>query len=128
MSLLIRKVWVIMCALSFVSCNTSPTPLTGTPPVKALKIKAFTHGDGFFIKKFYFPADIYTPVMEDKKSYYYAPGGGRAKVYDTGMTYAQTAGIYIDKSSTVPDGIYIKGYGNFYGKLRKREIPATIIK
>jgi len=119
---------VALCAGSLISCGSSPTPITSKPPIKAIKTQAFTHGDGFLIKKFQFPADVYTPVMEDKKSYFYAPAGGKVKVFDTGMTYGQTAGIFIDKSATVPTGIYFKGLGNRYGKLKKPNIPATIVK
>ena len=119
---------VSMCIASLASCSSFPKNITSNPPIKALKSQAFTHGDGFFIKKFQFPADVYTPIMEDKKSYFYAPAGGKVKVFDTGMTYGQTAGICIDKSSTVPTGIYLKGLGNQYGKLKKANIPATIVK
>lgn len=124
---IIQMAWVVLCTVSLISCGSSTTPITGKPPIKALKTQAFTHGDGFIIKKFQFPADVYTPVMEDKKSYFYAPTGGKVKVFDTGMTYGQTAGIFIDKSATAPTGIYIKGLGNRYGKLKKADIPATVI-
>lgn len=124
----IRLALVAVCAGSLISCGSAPTPITSKPPIKAIKSQAFTHGDGFLIKKFQFPADVYTPVMEDKKSYFYAPAGGKVKVFDTGMTYGQTAGIFIDKSGATPTGIYVKGLGNNYGKLKKADIPASVIK
>lgn len=110
------------------SCASRPTPLASTPPVKGLKVQSFEHGDGFIIKKFQFPADTYSPIMEDKKSYFYAPPGGRVNVFDTGMKYGQTGGIYIDKTGTSPSGIYVKGLGNNYGKLKKADIPATPVR
>jgi hypothetical protein len=120
--------FIVLIACGVVSCGSSPKPISSTPPIKAIKTEAFTHGDGFLIKKFQFPADIYTPVMEDKKSYFYAPAGGKVKVFDTGMTYSQTAGIYIDKSVSEPTGIYVKGLGSIYGKLKKSDIPFSALK
>lgn len=112
-------------AVAFVaSCASQPVLLAGKPSVKAYKVDEFTHGDGFLIKKFQFPAAVYFPIMEDKQSYFYAPPGGRVKVFDTGMTYGQTAGIYQDKNSSAPTGIYVKGLGDNYGKLKKSGIPA----
>lgn len=78
----------VLCVAALSSCTTVPGPLTSKPPVKALKVQNFTHGDGFLMKKFQFPADTYLPTMEDKKSYFYSPTGGQVKVFDTGMTYS----------------------------------------
>jgi hypothetical protein len=118
----------LVSAAVFTSCTSSPTPLASKPPVKALKVSEFSHGDGFLIKKFQFPADTYMPTMEDKTSYFYSPPTGRVKVFDTGMTYGQSAGIYVDKTRESPTGIYVKGLGNNYGKLKKDDIPAQIIR
>lgn len=114
--------------LLLASCGSSPAPLVSKPPVKAFHVQAFTFGDGILLKKFSFPAAVYTPTLEDEDAYYYSPPGGQVQVSDTGIKYTQTAGIYLEKETSKPAGIYVKSPIGRLVQIGKEDIPATPIK
>ena len=115
-------------AVALSSCAPSPQPLTSTPPAKALKAGEFSVGDGFLIKKFTFPAGIYRPEMEDKNGYFFSPPGGQIKVFDSGMRYGSTGGIYWKKSESQPGAVFVRGNFGITATLAKKDIPATPVR
>lgn len=129
---LIRFAGAALVAAAFSSCGATrlnPGPIVTTPPAKSVTASSeFSVGDGILMKKFIYPAGVYTPVHEDSKAHYYAPPGEQIRVQDTGMNLGTQGGIYWEKGLNSPQKVYFTG--NFGIKLpwEKQGMPITIKK
>jgi hypothetical protein len=129
---LIRCAGAVLVAAAFSSCGASrvnPGPIVTTPPAKSVSASSeFSIGDGIMMKKFIYPAGVYTPVHEDSKAHYYAPPGEQIRVKDTGMDLGTQGGIYWEKGLDSPKKVYFTGNFGIKAAWDKPGMPITIKK
>ncbi|MBB5352909.1 hypothetical protein HNR46_003158 [Haloferula luteola] len=100
-------------ALGLSSCGVTSDrrgELHSVPAAKSVTLtQDVSWGDGFWKKKFTFPAGQYHARYESPKGYFYEYPDS-LQVFDSGMRYGKRGGLYLKKGESAPTRCYIDAY------------------